>query len=80
MQRILFLLFQVLTAVAFFGVNFIPQLKHSASVEFHCSKGVSDFRYCPSSTVDECFLNDLLQEHPDDAENLLFDCDVGESL
>lgn len=75
----LFLLFQILTAVAFFGINFIPQLEHNASVEFHCSKGTSDLRYCPSSAVDKCLLNELLQEHPDNATNL-FNCDVGELL
>lgn len=72
----LFLLFQILTAVAFFGINFIPQLEHNASVEFHCNRGASALRYCSNTTVDECLLNDLVQEYPDDATNLLFNCYV----
>lgn len=81
LQRMLFLLFQILTAVAFFGINFIPQLEHNASVEFHCHSGVSDFRYCPNGTeYDECLKNELLQEYPENATNLLFNCDVGDSI
>lgn len=77
----MFLLFQILTAVAFFGINFIPQLVHNASVEFHCHKGITDFRYCPNGTAyDVCVLNELLQDYPDNATNLLFNCDVSKYL
>lgn len=74
----LFLLFQILTAIAFFGINFIPQVEHNASLEFHCNDGLSDLKYCPNTTIDECLLSDLIREYPDDATDLLFNCDVGD--
>lgn len=50
-------------------------MEHNASVEFHCNRGISDFRYCSAGTIDECSLNDLLMEHPENDTNLLFNCE-----
>lgn len=72
----LFLLFQILTAVAFFGINFIPQVDHNASVGFHCNRGASDLRYCTNDTIDECLSNELTIKRPDNSTDLLFNCDV----
>lgn len=53
-------------------------MEHNASVQFHCNRGISDLQYCPNGTVDECLLNELIQDHPDNATNLLFTCDVSD--
>lgn len=45
-------------------------------MEFHCNRGVSALSYCQNGTIDECTLNDLTQERPENATNLLFNCDV----
>ncbi|KAJ6640519.1 Major facilitator superfamily domain-containing protein 6, partial [Pseudolycoriella hygida] len=76
LQRMLFLIFQILTAVAFFGINFIPQLDHNASVSFHCNDGLSDLRYCPNGTADDCLVADLLRENADNTTYQLFNCDL----
>ncbi|KAG4070995.1 hypothetical protein HA402_001432 [Bradysia odoriphaga] len=74
LQRMLFLFFLILTAVTFFAINFLPELNHKASVELHCHSSISELRYCGS--VEDCVLNDLVKEHPDNETNLLFNCDV----
>lgn len=57
----MFLICQLITAVAFLGIKFIKPINHSANVQFHCNAGVSDLQYCTPSTgsLDSCLLNNL---------------------
>lgn len=57
-HRLLFILAQGLTAVAFFCIMFIPNI--ATSVDFHCHKGEAILNVCPSNT-DDCLLNTLNQ-------------------
>lgn len=57
----MFLICQLMTAVAFLGIKFIQPINHPANVEFHCNDGVSDLQYCTpnSENLDSCLLNNL---------------------
>ncbi|XP_055708633.1 major facilitator superfamily domain-containing protein 6 isoform X2 [Phlebotomus papatasi] len=46
-QKLLFLLFLILTAVSFFAIMFIPPIPADSSVEFHCNGGAVDLKHCP---------------------------------
>ncbi|XP_059612922.1 major facilitator superfamily domain-containing protein 6 isoform X2 [Phlebotomus argentipes] len=46
-QKLLFLLFLILTAVSFFAIMFIPPIPADGSVDFHCSGGAVDLKHCP---------------------------------
>lgn len=57
-HKILFILSQALTAVAFFCIMFIPNI--ATTVDFHCHKGEAVLNVCPSNT-DDCLQSTLSQ-------------------
>lgn len=75
-QKLLFLLFQLLTGIAFFGIQFIKPIEHAATVEFHCNDGVSDLRYCPpnGTDIDTCITDDLTRERSNQTINDFMTC------
>lgn len=60
-RKMIFLICQLVTAVAFLGIKFIKPINHQANVQFHCNDGVSDLLYCTPATesLDSCLLNNL---------------------
>ncbi|XP_054735184.1 major facilitator superfamily domain-containing protein 6 isoform X1 [Anastrepha obliqua] len=57
-HRTLFLIGEVLTALAFFFIQFTPTIPQALpTVEFHCHGGVSDLKY--SSEFDKCIQHNL---------------------
>ncbi|EAT36448.1 AAEL011465-PA [Aedes aegypti] len=71
-QKLLFLLFQILSAVPFFLIMFIPAIPQESTVSFHCHEGVSNLRYCPpnGTTLDDC-LTDRIVNDPTSNSTLL---------
>nr|XP_029708315.1 LOW QUALITY PROTEIN: major facilitator superfamily domain-containing protein 6 [Aedes albopictus] len=71
-QKLLFLLFQILSAVPFFLIMFIPAIPQESTVSFHCHEGASDLRYCPpnGTTIDSC-LTDRIVNDPTSNSTLL---------
>ena len=58
----LFIISEILTAVAFFLIMFTPAIpKDAPAVEFHCHAGAADLRYC--TELDKCIDNDLKQHY-----------------
>ncbi|XP_055609461.1 major facilitator superfamily domain-containing protein 6 [Uranotaenia lowii] len=64
-QKLLFLLFQILTALPFFLIMFIPAIPQESTVSFHCHEGASDLRYCPpnGTTLDSCLTDRIVDEN-----------------
>ncbi|TMW50215.1 hypothetical protein DOY81_004716 [Sarcophaga bullata] len=61
-HRMLFIISEILTAVAFFLIMFTPAIpKDAPAVEFHCHAGAADLRYC--TELDKCIDNDLKQHY-----------------
>lgn len=57
-HRFLFLMAQLLTAIAFFCIMFIPAIPQPKPVvELHCHAGVSELRFC--SDLDKCIDSNL---------------------
>ncbi|XP_065076312.1 major facilitator superfamily domain-containing protein 6 [Ochlerotatus camptorhynchus] len=63
-QKLLFLLFQILSAVPFFLIMFIPAIPQESTVSFHCHAGASDLRYCPpnGTTLDNCLTDRIVTD------------------
>ncbi|CAO1428232.1 unnamed protein product [Diamesa hyperborea] len=61
-QKFLFLLFQLLVMVAFFGINFIPPIP--ANSELHSHQGAIDLKFCPPNIqqIDNCTLYKVLED------------------
>ncbi|XP_058461144.1 major facilitator superfamily domain-containing protein 6-A [Malaya genurostris] len=61
-QKLLFLIFQILTAIPFFLIMFIPAIPQESTVSFHCHEGASDLRYCPptGSQLDNCLTDRIV--------------------
>uniref|UniRef100_A0A182N1Q3 Major facilitator superfamily associated domain-containing protein n=1 Tax=Anopheles dirus TaxID=7168 RepID=A0A182N1Q3_9DIPT len=60
-QKLLFLIFQILTAVPFFLIMFIPAIPQDSTVTFHCHDGAADFKYCPENgtSIDSCLVKSI---------------------
>uniref|UniRef100_A0A182QGQ2 Major facilitator superfamily associated domain-containing protein n=1 Tax=Anopheles farauti TaxID=69004 RepID=A0A182QGQ2_9DIPT len=60
-QKLLFLIFQILTAVPFFLIMFIPAIPQDSTVTFHCHNSVADFKFCPENgtTIDDCLVQSI---------------------
>uniref|UniRef100_A0A182MVN7 Major facilitator superfamily associated domain-containing protein n=1 Tax=Anopheles culicifacies TaxID=139723 RepID=A0A182MVN7_9DIPT len=60
-QKLLFLIFQILTAVPFFLIMFIPAIPQDSTVTFHCHNGAADLKYCPENgtTIDSCLVESI---------------------
>lgn len=63
-QKLLFLLFQILTALPFFLIMFIPAIPQESTVSFHCHDGASDLRYCApnGTTLDKCLTDGIVND------------------
>lgn len=63
-QKLLFLLFQILSAVPFFLIMFIPAIPQESTVSFHCHEGASDLRYCPrnGTSLDSCLTDGIVND------------------
>ncbi|XP_055619237.1 major facilitator superfamily domain-containing protein 6-A isoform X2 [Toxorhynchites rutilus septentrionalis] len=68
-QKLLFLLFQILSAVPFFLIMFIPAIPQESTVSFHCHEGASDLRYCPSTGtyLDKCLTDSIVTDQTSNA-------------
>ncbi|XP_049545375.1 major facilitator superfamily domain-containing protein 6 isoform X1 [Anopheles darlingi] len=77
-QKLLFLIFQILTAIPFFLIMFIPAIPQETTVSFHCHEGVSDFRYCPDNgtTIDKCLVEEITQNEANNTMNCYLECDT----
>lgn len=58
-HKSLFLLFQLITAVAFFCILGIPSIPQKSSAVFMCNDNSADFKYCASGSLDECIVNQI---------------------
>ncbi|EAA09500.5 AGAP005188-PA [Anopheles gambiae str. PEST] len=60
-QKLLFLIFQILTAVPFFLIMFIPAIPQDSTVTFHCHNGAADLKYCPDNgtSIDACLVESI---------------------
>uniref|UniRef100_A0A182YLB2 Major facilitator superfamily associated domain-containing protein n=1 Tax=Anopheles stephensi TaxID=30069 RepID=A0A182YLB2_ANOST len=60
-QKLLFLIFQILTAVPFFMIMFIPAIPQDSTVTFHCHNGAADLKYCPENgtSIDSCLVESI---------------------
>ncbi|GAB0093197.1 major facilitator superfamily domain-containing protein 6-A [Sergentomyia squamirostris] len=60
-QKLLFLLFLILTAVGFFAIMFIPPISAESTVQFHCNGGAADIIHCPrgSEQIDKSAIDKL---------------------
>uniref|UniRef100_A0A1L8DEU6 Putative transporter n=2 Tax=Nyssomyia neivai TaxID=330878 RepID=A0A1L8DEU6_9DIPT len=70
-QKLLFILFLLLTAVAFFAIKFIPPIPADTSVEFHCNGGAADFTHCPRENPHDAKIIEELQR-----DNSTLRCDL----
>uniref|UniRef100_A0A8W7K8L3 Major facilitator superfamily associated domain-containing protein n=1 Tax=Anopheles albimanus TaxID=7167 RepID=A0A8W7K8L3_ANOAL len=77
-QKLLFLIFQILTAIPFFLIMFIPAIPQETTVTFHCHEGVSNFRYCPDNgtTIDKCLVEEITQNEGNSTMNCYLECDT----
>uniref|UniRef100_A0A8D8D255 Major facilitator superfamily domain-containing protein 6 n=2 Tax=Culex pipiens TaxID=7175 RepID=A0A8D8D255_CULPI len=68
-QKLLFLLFQILSAVPFFLIMFIPAIPQESTVSFHCHGGTSNLRYCPQNgtTLDSCLTDRIVNVETNNA-------------
>lgn len=76
-QKMLFLLFQILTAVPFFLIMFIPAIPQESTVSFHCHAGASNLRYCPKNGtyLDPCLTDRIVNnEVSNDTMRCQMDC------
>ncbi|XP_015607648.1 major facilitator superfamily domain-containing protein 6 isoform X2 [Cephus cinctus] len=46
LHKTIFLIFQVILAIGFFTINFIPEIESSAEVTFTCDRGISFIEVC----------------------------------
>ncbi|XP_053672708.1 major facilitator superfamily domain-containing protein 6 [Anopheles nili] len=60
-QKLLFLIFQILTAVPFFLIMFIPAIPQDSTLTFHCHNGAADLKYCPENgtSLDSCLVESI---------------------
>ncbi|XP_055690284.1 major facilitator superfamily domain-containing protein 6 isoform X2 [Lutzomyia longipalpis] len=72
-QKLLFILFLILTAVSFFAIMFIPPIPADATVEFHCNGGATDLKHCPKDTPLDA---KVIQELQSEGENSILRCDL----
>ncbi|XP_053683703.1 major facilitator superfamily domain-containing protein 6 [Sabethes cyaneus] len=68
-QKLLFLIFQILSAIPFFLIMFIPAIPQESTVSFHCHEGASDLRYCPpsGSYLDKCLTDRIVEDQNSNA-------------
>lgn len=61
-QKFLFLLFQLLVMVAFFGINFIPPIP--ANSQLHSHEGANQLEFCPPNIqqIDNCTMYRVLED------------------
>jgi MFS family permease len=61
-QKKLFILFQFVIVVAFFGIIFVPSIP--TQTEFHCHNGVTLMKICPSNfdNIGECTMEKVVNE------------------
>lgn len=61
-QKMLFMLFQLLTVVSFFCILFIPAIPQHSTVTFNCNDGAADLKYCKDEILkaDVC-LADIIE-------------------
>lgn len=73
-QKLLFLLFQILAAVPFFLIMFIPSIPQESTVSLHCHDA-SDLRYCPpnGTYLDKCLTDRITG---DDTSNVTIRCQL----
>ncbi|XP_055536478.1 major facilitator superfamily domain-containing protein 6 isoform X2 [Wyeomyia smithii] len=67
-QKLLFLIFQILSAVPFFLIMFIPAIPQESTVSFHCHE-TSNLRYCPpsGSYLDKCLTDRIVEDQNSNA-------------
>ncbi|XP_037908689.1 major facilitator superfamily domain-containing protein 6 isoform X2 [Hermetia illucens] len=74
-QKRLFLIFQILTAIAFFAILFIPSIPKSTSMAFHCNNGITDLRYIPeNSDLDTCIESSLESRYKNQTVSCNLNC------
>lgn len=80
-RKALFIAFQLLTAVAFFGIKFIQPIEHTAAVDFHCNDGASALRYCPTNgKLDKCAVAEIANGTSNGPDSELVHCSVSYSF
>ncbi|GLH07933.1 uncharacterized protein GBIM_13312 [Gryllus bimaculatus] len=53
-QKLLFIVFQVVTAITFFGIQFIPEIPLETPLQLSCDKGFLWLKSCVNRTLDDC--------------------------
>uniref|UniRef100_A0A182PSF4 Major facilitator superfamily associated domain-containing protein n=1 Tax=Anopheles epiroticus TaxID=199890 RepID=A0A182PSF4_9DIPT len=77
-KKLLFLIFQILTAVPFFLIMFIPAIPQDSTVTFHCHDGASDLKYCPDNgtSIDTCLVESITTNESNDTMLCDMECET----
>ncbi|GLH07936.1 Uncharacterized protein GBIM_13312 [Gryllus bimaculatus] len=59
-QKLLFIVFQVVTAITFFGIQFIPEIPLETPLQLSCDKGFLWLKSCVNRTLDDCSKSGVL--------------------
>lgn len=72
-HKTLFIVFQLLTAIAFLCIQFIPPIDLVAKLDYNCNDGLQDLHYCPAkgNAIDECLLEELTAPNDTTTPNLM---------
>lgn len=50
----MFILFQILTAVSFLSILYVPESEQKIAMSFDCGEGTSFLKHCPQSKGSKC--------------------------
>lgn len=72
-HKTLFILFQLLTAITFLCIQFIPAIDLVAKLDYKCNDGLQDLHYCPAAgnKIDKCLLEELTAPNDTTTPNLM---------